>query len=185
MPNNETRALAAMLLGHYPGSFVNEMNVHALAETLERVGLDIAPAVVERAKTDFIKPPSSAQLYEIAREVRAETEPRQALPQMTLVGIEMPEEIRVRVQEMIDPNRKRAEREAAIAEENAEWERKKQAARLARRRTDVCTGTGKDVLELTDGRRVCPDCGVEIPDIIAEPIPKAERRRSWKTGEMA
>lgn len=183
---NEAKALSSMLLGHYPGNFVNDINVLALADTLERIGLDIALEVVERAKVEFAKPPSSAQLYAVAREVREEVSRPEPAPMLPMAEpVPMPEEIRVKVLAMTDPDRKRAEREAEIVEENAEWERKRLAARMARRRTDVCDGTGKNVVELEDGRRVCPSCGVEVPDIEAEPVPKPQRRRSWRTGELA
>jgi hypothetical protein len=181
----QARALASMLLGHYPGNAITEMNILALGDTLERIGLDIAPQVVERAKADLSRPPSSAQLYAIAREVRVEVAPPPPKLYLALSeGVEMPEEIQAKVHEMTDPDRKRADRDAEIAEQDAEWKRKKEAARFARKRLDFCNGTGKIPVQ-RDGKQFCPDCGVEIPDIIAEPLPKPDRRTSWRTGEKA
>ena len=189
MPSEKAKALAEVLLANYPGNAIAAMNVLALADTLERMGLDVAPEVVERARSELERPPSSATLYAIAREVRAEVdESERRTNQPTLAAaeaVEMPEDIRQRVHEMTDPDRKRREREAEIAEQDAEWEQKKTAARFARERKDFCNGTGKPVVELEDGKRICPDCGVEIADIIAEPLPKPRRRRSWRTGEVA
>lgn len=163
------------------------MTVLAFGEALDRMGLDIAEAVVERVRSDFVKVPSVAQLYEVARDIRDEQQrptPRLALT-ASQVFEAMPQEIRDKVHAMTDPDRKRREREAEIAENNAEWERKKAIARMARRRTDICHGTGKIPIELENGMRVCPDCGVEVPDLIVEAIPEPKRRRSWRTGEVA
>lgn len=185
MPNNESRALAAMLLGHYPGSFVTEMNVLALADTFERLGLDVVPEIVERAKVEFTRPPSSAQLYEIAGQIRRESERewREPALQSAVDVVGMPDDIRERIVELFDPGRKRERREAEVAEENADWERKKQAARFVRR-VKTCDGTGRVPVE-RGGKLFCPDCGVEIPDIVVQPVPKVARRKSWKTGELA
>jgi hypothetical protein len=58
------------------------MSVIAIAESLERMGFDIAEAVIERARAELVKPPSIAQLYEVAHDIRVEAAERDrpALP---------------------------------------------------------------------------------------------------------
>ena len=184
MPSEQAKALAAMVLAHYPGEFIAEMNVLALADTLDRIGMDIAEQVVDHARLEVTRPPSSAQLYAIARQIRAELDDREQKMRQPVLppGTEMPAEVREHIRRMVDPERKRREADAEIAEQDAEWQRKKAAVR-SMRRMDVCAGVGKIPVELEDGTRVCPDCGTEVPDIIAPPIPKPDRRTSWKTGE--
>jgi hypothetical protein len=53
------------------------MSVLAIAESLDRMGLDIAEPVVERIRSEHFKPPSVAELYETARQVRKETSERE------------------------------------------------------------------------------------------------------------
>ena len=73
--------LAGELLAHYPGAFITEANVVALAEDLERVGTqeqasDVVALLRLRCKTV----PTGADIAEVAKEVRQETmSPRQDL----------------------------------------------------------------------------------------------------------
>lgn len=66
--------LAGELLAHYPGAFITEANVVALAEDLERVGTqeqasDVVALLRLRCKTV----PTGADIAEVAKEVRQET----------------------------------------------------------------------------------------------------------------
>ena len=184
MPSDEARALATAILAHYPGEFIAEMNVLALADTLERIGMDIAAEVAERARHDLKKPPSSAALYAIAHEIREERnhlERSYELP--AAVGVQMPLEVRQMVEEMTE--RWKVDEAELDVERELEWERVKEASRRARKRSDICQGTGKAPVE-RDGKRVCPDCGVEVPDILVSVPAKGEKhRKSWKTGEWS
>lgn len=184
MPSDEAKALATAILAHYPGEFIAEMNVLALADTLERIGMDIAPEVAERARLELLKPPSSAQLYTIAREIRDEqTKLERAFQLPSAVGVQMPLEIRQMVEEMTE--RWKVEATEDDDERELEWERVKEASRRARKRSDICQGTGKVPVE-RDGKRVCPDCGVEVPDILVSMPAKGEKhRKSWRTGEWS
>jgi len=180
MVSIQARTLATMLLGNYPGRGIAEVNVIALAETFERMGMDIAPRVAERAQTEFEHPPSSAQLYAIAREVRievGENEWRASRPTLAAIeGVEMPEELRTKVQEMTDPLRKLKKREAETKLESIEWERRKVALMGRQRMAGACDGSGQVPIE-TGGKRVCPGCGTEIVDFIAEPLDGRKRPR--------
>jgi len=180
MVSIQARALATMLLGNYPGSGISEVNVIALADTFERMGMDIAPQVAERARVEHDRPPSSAQLYAIAREVRSEVgnnEWRASRPTLTAIeGVEMPEELRSKVQEMTDPLRKLKKRETETKVESIEWERRKAALMARQRMPGACDGSGKVPVE-SHGKRVCPDCGTEIVEILAEPLDGKRRPR--------
>jgi hypothetical protein len=185
--SNEAKLLATELLASFPGRAIAEINILALADTFERMGMDIAPAVAEQAREDFERPPSSAQLYGIAREIRAAEIEREHWMRPTLeaaAALAMPLEIVEKVKVMIDPERRRREREDEITAQDAEWARKKAAARHGARMAGTCNGTGKIPIEREDGTHVCPDCGTEILDISAEPLPKPRRRHSWRTGEV-
>jgi hypothetical protein len=50
------------------------------------------------------------------------------------------------------------------AAEDADWHRYVDAVKAGARMAGACGGSGKRVVE-RDGKRVCPDCGVEVPDI--------------------
>lgn len=173
MVSIQARALATMLLGNYPGSGISEVNVLALADTFERMGMDIAPQVAERAQVEFDRPPSSAQLYTIAREIRIEVgtnEWRANRPSLAAIeGVDMPEELRTKVQEMTDPLRELKKREAETKLEGIEWDRRRAALMARSRMPGACNGSGKMPIE-RHGKRVCPDCGAEIVDIMAEPV---------------
>lgn len=77
MVTEQARGLALRLLASYPGWPVSEMSVIAISEALDRMGLDIAEPVVERVRSEQLKPPSIAELYEVARQVRRESEERE------------------------------------------------------------------------------------------------------------
>jgi rubrerythrin len=148
------------------------MSMLALAESLDRIGDDIAEAVAERARSELIKPPSVAQLYEIAREIRKEIDEREhpALAASEFrENIPMPDDIRAKVRAMVDPDRKRKEAEADIAAQDAEWQRRKAAAMAAVRLRGVCDGVGQKAVQV-DGKWVCPGCG--------EPVSEGCRPRS-------
>jgi hypothetical protein len=180
MVSIQARTLATMLLGNYPGSGIQEMNVLALAETFERMGMDIAPQVADRAKTELDRPPSSAQLYAIAREVRIEVganDWRAERPTLAAIeGVEMPEELRAKVHAMVNPLRVLKKQEAESKLESIEWERRKAAVMARQRVPGACDGSGKVPVE-SGGKRVCPDCGTEIVEIVAEPIDGRRRPR--------
>ena len=167
--SEQAKALAQVLLANYPGSGISEMNVLAFAETFERMGMDIAPEVAKQAMEDHDRPPSSAQLYKIAREIRievGENEWRANRPALAEIeGVEMPEELRTKVCEMTDPLRKLKKREAEIKLEDIEWERTKDRLRARPTMTGACTGSNKIPVE-RDGKRWCPDCGMEVEDIL-------------------
>jgi hypothetical protein len=103
LPTDEAKVLAAALLANYPGSYVTELNVLAVADSLDRCGMDIASIVVDRARFEFLKPPSVAQIYELARTIRTEIDeeehPRFALTPGEFVE-EMPPEVREKVAAM-------------------------------------------------------------------------------------
>jgi hypothetical protein len=80
MVSQEAESLALRLLASYPAVPVSRMAVLAIAEALDRMGLDIAEPVVERARAEIVKIPSVAQLYDVADEIRSEArEERPAL----------------------------------------------------------------------------------------------------------
>jgi hypothetical protein len=169
-----------MLLANYPGRGVAEVNVIAIAETFERMGMDIAPRVAERAQAELEHPPSSAELYTIAREVRlevGENEWRASRPSLTAIeGVEMPEELRNKVNEMTDPLRKLKKREAETKLEGLEWEKTKARLKARPIMSGVCSGTDKLPIE-RDGKRFCPECGMELEDIEAVRVGRVDKRR--------
>ncbi len=173
MPSDEARALASALLANYPGSYISEMNVLAIADSLDRIGLNTAAEVVDRARTEILRVPSVAQLYQLATEVREEAVAAEVPPMLPPgeVLTSMPNDVREAVMRMHERWAENVER--TLEEEDAEWQRVK-ATTLARPRLrGVCNGAGKPVVEI-DGKRVCPDCGVEVPDLIVR-LPKKQR----------
>jgi hypothetical protein len=173
MPSDEAKVLAAALLANYPGSYVTQMNVLAVADTLDYCGIDIAAEVVGRARFEFKKPPSTGQIHELSREIRGERV-AENLPSLALAAGEfveqMPDDVRERVREMVAGWADEEERDHDA--ENAEWERKKAAALFGPRMHGVCDGAGKAPVVI-DGKRVCPDCRVEVPDLVVR-MPRRE-----------
>jgi hypothetical protein len=159
------------------------MAVAAYADALDRMGLDIAEDVVDRARTEIVKVPSVAQLYEVARELRlehakAEQTPLYALPVGEVLA-EWPAEVTEKVHSMIEGSKVDAEAEAKA--NDAEWERTKSKVHSRPRLAGVCTGAGQQVVEI-DGKRVCPACGVEVPDIIVDRVPESRRESTFRKG---
>jgi len=166
MPISQTaEGLALRLLASYPSVPASKMAVAALAESLDRMGLDIAEAVVERARTELVRVPSVAQLYEVAREIREETTvyDRPALPAgAEAEALEMPQEARdaiARLREKWSGD----ELDRDVATEDAEWQRVKTATLARLRMHGTCLGTDKPPVEV-DGVYVCPVCHVEVVD---------------------
>jgi hypothetical protein len=143
---------------------VSEMSVVAIAESLDRMGLDVAEAVIERARAELVKPPSIAQLYEVARDIRVEAAERDhpALPSAEEIVSEMPDEVREKWHAMQAGWAGAEERD--IAAEDAEWERRKAASLAGLRMEGTCLGTDKPPV-LVDGKLVCPVCQVEVVDV--------------------
>jgi hypothetical protein len=111
------------------------MAVVALAEALDRIGADIAEAVVDRARSEIVKVPSVAQLYEVAREVRTESKPVQPTLTPGEFLAEMPADVKERVVAM-------QERWASEVVEDregreAEWQQKMGAIRASSGSTAV------------------------------------------------
>jgi hypothetical protein len=175
MPSNEAKALAAALLASYPGSYVTEMTVLAIGDSLDRIGLDIAVELVDRARTEFLKAPSVAEIHELARDIRREAEESDHSTLALSPGeflAEMPPEVRERVLAM-------QEKWAQIDDEDeidpdAEWQRRLQVARQfgSLQNVKACSGAGQVPVE-REGKLTCPDCDVEVPDHIVR-IPKRE-----------
>ncbi len=139
------------------------MAVAALAESLDRMGLDVAEPVVERARTELVRVPSVAQLYEVAREIRKEIDEREhpALSPGELLSA-MPPEVRQRVKRMHE--RWDAEPDRDVVAEEAEWQRVKTATLAMLRMHGTCLGTDKPPVEVEGGMFVCPVCRVEVVD---------------------
>jgi hypothetical protein len=161
MVTEEARALALRLLASYPGWPVSEMSVIALAESLDRMGLDIAEAVVERARTELVKPPSIAQLYEVAHDIRVEEAgDRPALPASEgEIVAEMPDEVREKWHSLQAKWAEDVGRD--LVAEEAEWQRVKTATLALLRMHGTCLGTDKPPVAV-DGMLVCPVCRVEV-----------------------
>ena len=73
MPSPQAIEFAMDLLSAYPGRQMHPRNRDSLADALESVGLSIASDIVALLKLRSADPPSVAQVYQTAREVRAET----------------------------------------------------------------------------------------------------------------
>ena len=157
MVTDQARGLALRLLASYPGWPVSEMSVLAIAESLDRI--DEAEAVVDRARTEFSKPPSVAQLYEVATEIRrqADVPDRYALSPGVVMA-EMPPDVREKIAALHD---KLALPERDYEEEDREWQRRKAAVLSRGRLHGVCVGAGR-LAERREGLMVCPDCGIEV-----------------------
>lgn len=135
------------------------MVVVAIAESLDRMGLDIAEAVVDRARTEIVKIPSVAQLYEVAREVRIEVEAREFRQPALPAGEEVaawPPEVAEKVHAMIEGHKVIVEEQIAV--DTAEWERIKRDVAASARLAGVCDGSGKDAM-MVNGEWCCPGCG--------------------------
>ena len=96
MVSDRARALALRLLASYPGWPVSEMSVLAIAEALDAIGSEME-RVTDEARHEFTKPPSVAQLDDVARRVRADEEPPKLLLPVREILEEMPAEIREKV----------------------------------------------------------------------------------------
>jgi hypothetical protein len=161
MPISETaEGLALRLLASYPGVPASKMAVAALAESLDRIGLDIAERVVERARGEIIRVPSVAQLYEVAREIRTEIVEREhpALSPGEFVS-EMPPEVRDKWHAL--QSKWVAEVARDHDAEDADWARTR--ARVRPRLRGVCSGAGKPAVKVDD-KWVCPGCGEPIDE---------------------
>jgi hypothetical protein len=136
------------------------MAVAALAESLDRMGLDVAEPVVERARTELVRVPSVAQLYEVAREIRKEIDEREhpALSPGEFLSA-MPPEVRERVDRMHE--RWGAEPERDVVAEDVEWQHVKATTLAMLRMEGTCLGTDKPPVQI-DGMLVCPVCRVEV-----------------------
>ncbi len=66
-------AFASELAGAYPGNAVSRQTLDAYRAALDDIGLDIADDVSALLRVRSTFPPSVAQIYEAAREVRKET----------------------------------------------------------------------------------------------------------------
>ena len=73
MASPEARRLAAELLSHYPSLYVTESHIRAIADGLERAGMDIADDVCSLLRLRCKSAPNGADIAETAREVRKET----------------------------------------------------------------------------------------------------------------
>lgn len=121
----------------------------SIAETLDDAGLDIVEDIVEIVKVECLRPPAAAELYAIARRVRADMEPRSfVLPSGE--GIPMPEWVKAKVQAMIE--RHTAARDVV---DEVEIERRKQ---LARRYAEARTRTGGVRLVEVEPAHPCDRC---------------------------
>src|SRR5262245_12741595 len=73
MVDRRAKAFAAELAGAYPGNAVTRETLAAYAEAFTDIGLDIADDVSALLRVRSTFPPSVAQIYEAAREVRKDT----------------------------------------------------------------------------------------------------------------
>ena len=73
MASDAARRHAASLLSHWPGAFIAEAHLVAIAEDLEHAGLDIADDVIALLRLRCRSVPSGPDIHETAREVRRET----------------------------------------------------------------------------------------------------------------
>lgn len=142
----------------------------------------VAAAAEDRITSSSPFMPKVGEIMDAVREARAIAPTRERPALSAAEGISMPHDIREKWMPMLNKVTRAKEIEAGYAEEDAEWQRRKGAALAGVRMAGACAGTGKMPVEMEDGKRLCPDCGTEILDIIAEPLPKPKRRRSWKTG---
>jgi hypothetical protein len=161
MVSDQAQALALRLLASYPGVPATKMAVAALAESLDRMGLDIAEAVVERARTELVRVPSVAQLYEVARDIRVEAaeQDRPALPSAEEFVSAMPDEVREKWH--ATQAKWSGDLDRDVVAEDAEWQRVKTATLALLRMHGTCLGTDKPPVQV-DGMLVCPVCRVEV-----------------------
>jgi hypothetical protein len=138
------------------------MSVVAIAESLDRMGLDIAEAVIERARAELVKPPSIAQLYEVAHDIRVEAAERDrpALPSAEEFVSAMPDEVREKWH--ATQAKWAGDLDRDVVAEDAEWQRVKRATLARLRMHGTCLGTDKPPVAI-DGMLVCPVCRVEVP----------------------
>ena len=152
--------LATALLAHYPGWPVGLLNINALAQSLDLIGADIMDEVVDRAKVAYERPPSAAQLYEVARIIRLEHRRDDRLPALpNPVASEWPPEVAAKVHQLVG-SVESPDSERNIEAENVDWEAKRQQVKAGLRLMGVCDGVGQPYIE-RDGKMVCPACGGE------------------------
>jgi hypothetical protein len=118
------------------------MAVVAIAEALDRIGADIAEDVVERARSEIVRVPSVAQLYEVAREIRIEAKPIQPTLTPGEFLAEMPPDVKERVVAMQDrwASEVIEDREAR----EAEWQQRMGAIRASSGSTATATVAPSD-----------------------------------------
>lgn len=156
-------ALATALYAAYPGRSVQEVSVLSAAEDLERAGLDIAVAIVERLRDECPNPPSHFEIQGIARKVREER-----WRDHEMRTRELPAPISADSWEMSHRDFRAAT--ARLREKWASEEAEQKAAekqrpeRLPLERPASCSGMGKPSV-MRDGHAFCPSCGEDIcPD---------------------
>jgi hypothetical protein len=157
-----TKALALRLFAAFPGRGVQEMHVLSAAEELGRYPDKLADEVVSRVRAEFCNPPSVAEIVEVASDIRREhPEPRLALVRSSedLEELEMPEEVRRRIHELIE--RWAEENEAPTQD----WEAVKAAVLAGPRLRDGCSARVGEPTIRKGGHVYCPGCGEDLcPD---------------------
>lgn len=152
----EAEALALRLLASYPAVPPSRMTVLALAESLDRMGLDIAEPVVERARSEFVRVPSVAQLYEVARQIREEAPETKAQLPMGEFMEQMPGEVRVKIEAL---HAKWEGLERDYAAEDVEWRRRKAAVMAGPRMAGQPEPTGPLIVDEIPPDMPCDRCG--------------------------
>jgi hypothetical protein len=182
---SQAEAIVGLVQAYFPRPELPASTVMAWATELEPFDFGDAQEAARRLSRDY-RYPVLAELIGLVDEVRRERldaeDARPALPASEAEFLEvMPEDVRERVHAMHE--RWDVREQAAEAEIETDWRRRK-AALLAGSGGKSCNATGA-IPVIRDGKPVCPDCGVEVRDVEAEPLPPVRRRRSWKTGELA
>jgi len=165
---SQAEAVVALVQAYFPRPELPASTVMAWATELGPFDFDDAQEAARRLSRDY-RYPVLAELIGLVDEVRQERlaveDVRPVLPASEAeVMAAMPENIRVKVRAMVDPDRKRKEAEAEQAEGDAEWRRVKAASLARLRMHGTCLGTDKPPVEM-DGRWVCPVCRIEIEDV--------------------
>lgn len=164
MVDATARALAAKLLASYPGWPLSEMNNLAVADALERIGMDIAADVVEQVALSADRPPSVAQVFEAGRRIRLAESQREEQERLMLVapspGIDMPENVKARIAVLNAGWAEGKERDHADGDQV--WRQYVRQVRSGPRLRATCGGSGLEPEE-RDGKLVCPDCGTPVP----------------------
>lgn len=185
MDRSQAEAIVALVQAYFPRPELPASTVMAWATELGPFDFADAQEAARRLSRDY-RYPVLAELIGLVDEVRVERldaeDARPALPASEAEYLEaMPADVRARVEAM---HERWAEHEqVAEAEIETDWRRRKTAL-MAGSGGKSCNATGA-IPVMRDGKRVCPDCGMEIRDVEAELLPPVRRRRSWKTGELA